>query len=80
MATLHLHVKDSILDKVLGLLAQFDRSEVDIIVEDAAFLAQKKHLHKQMELYRRGELKTYSVEEVDAYLEEVIKEYESGNP
>jgi len=77
MATLHLQVKDSILEKVLGLLAQFDRSEVEVLGEDAAFLAQKKHLHEQTARLARGEAKTYSIEEVDVYLEEVIKEYES---
>lgn len=77
MTTLHLHVKDSMLDKVLWLLGQFDRSEVEIIEEDAEFLAQKKLLHEQMELHRKGELKTYTTEEVEAYLEEVIKEYEN---
>lgn len=76
MATLHIQVKDSMLDKVLGLLAQFDRSEVEVVVEDAAFLAQKKQLHEQMELYRRGELKTYSAEEVEAHLDKVMSEYE----
>jgi predicted transcriptional regulator len=35
MATLHLHVKDSILEKVLGILAQFDKSEVEVVGEDA---------------------------------------------
>jgi hypothetical protein len=76
MATLHLHVKDSILEKVLGLLAQFDKSEVEVMGEDAAFIAQKKHLHEQMELYKRGELKTYTVEEVEAHMDKVISEYE----
>ena len=77
MATLTLHVKDSILDKVLWLLGQFDRAEVEVIEEDAAFLAQRKHLHNQTARLERGEAKTYSIDEVDAYLEEVIKEYES---
>jgi hypothetical protein len=57
MATLTLHVKDSILDKVLWLLGQFDRAEVEVMSADTEFLAQKKLLHEQMELYRkrRGE-------------------------
>ncbi len=76
MATLHLHVKDSILEKVLGLLAQFDKSEVEVVGEDAAFLAQKKHLHEQVVRLKSGEAETYTIEEVDAYLESVIKEYE----
>ena len=33
MAILTLHVKDSILDKVLWLLGQFDRAEVEVMSE-----------------------------------------------
>lgn len=41
MATLTLQVKDSILEKLLSLLNQFDRSEVEIMDEETAVLAQK---------------------------------------
>lgn len=77
MATLTLQVKDSILEQVLSLLSQFDRSEVEVMEQDAAFLAQRRHLHEQTARIERGEAKTYSIEEVDAYLEDVIREYES---
>lgn len=77
MATLHLHVKDSILEKVLGLLAQFDKSEVEVVGEDAAFLAQKKFLHEQEALYAQGKMRTYTIEEADAMMEEVIRKYEN---
>ncbi len=77
MTTLTLQVKDSMLDKVLGLLAQFDRSEVEVLEQDAAFLAHRKLLHEQMELYRKGELKTYTTEEVEAHMDNVLKEYEN---
>ncbi len=77
MTTLTLRVKDSILEKVLALLDQFDQSEVEVLERDTAFLAQRKQLREQTARLERGEAKTYSIEEVDAYLEEVIKEYES---
>lgn len=77
MTTLTLQVKDSILEKVLALLDQFDQSEVEVLERDTAFLAQRKQLREQTARLERGEAKTYSIEEVDAYLEEVIKEYES---
>ena len=77
MTTLALRVKDSILEKVLALLDQFDQSEVEVLERDTAFLAQRKQLREQTARLERGEAKTYSIEEVDAYLEEVIKEYES---
>lgn len=77
MTTLTLRVKDSILEKVLALLDQFDQSEVEVLERDTAFLAQRKQLREQTARLERGEAKTYSIEEVDAYLEKVIKEYES---
>lgn len=77
MTTLHLHVKDSILDKVLSLLEQFDRSEVEVVEHDAEFLAHRKHLHEQEAHYARGEMKTYTIEEADALLEKTIRKYES---
>lgn len=77
MATLTLHVKDSILEKVLWLLGQFDRAEVEVMGEDVEFHAQRKLLHEQMELYRKGELKTYTTEEVEAHMDNVLKEYEN---
>jgi hypothetical protein len=77
MTTLTLQVKDSILEKVLALLDQFDQSEVEVLERDTASLAQRKQLREQTARLERGEAKTYSIEEVDAYLEEVIKEYES---
>jgi uncharacterized protein YicC (UPF0701 family) len=77
MTTLTLQVKDSILEKVLSILSQFDRSEVEVMEQDAAFLAQRKHLHEQIARLERGEAKTYSIEEVEAHLDKVISEYEA---
>jgi hypothetical protein len=44
MTTLTLQVKDSILEKVLALLDQFDQSEVEVLERDTASLAQRKQL------------------------------------
>ncbi len=77
MATITLYVKDGVLKKFLQLLGKFDDSEVRVVSEDAEFLAQKEHLHKQSERLARGEAKTYSIEEVDNYLDKVIGEYEN---
>lgn len=76
MTTLTLRVKDSLLDEVMALLGRFGQAEVEVVKEDAEFLAQKKYLNEQEKLFRRGAMKTYTVEEADAMLEKVIKEYE----
>jgi vacuolar-type H+-ATPase subunit I/STV1 len=76
MTTLTLHVNDSILKDVLDFLGKFGKADVEVVQEDSVFLAQKKYLHEQEELFKRGEMKTYSIEEADAMLEKVIREYE----
>ncbi len=77
MATVKLHVSDKILEKVLGLLGQFDEEDLQIVKEDEAFLAQKKYLHEQSARLERGEAKTYTIEEADAIFEKTIQKYES---
>jgi hypothetical protein len=77
MATITLYVKDGVLKKVLKLLGKFDDSEVRVVSEDAEFLAQKKYLNEQVAKFDRGEMKTYSIEEVNSMMDKVISEYEN---
>jgi hypothetical protein len=76
MATVKLRVNDEILDKVLRILGQFDADELEVIEEDEAFLETRKMLHERAAQLEKGEVKTYSIEEVDAILEETIRKYE----
>lgn len=76
MATVRLRVNDSILDQVLLLLNQFDEDELEVLKEDNEFLQQRKYLHEQAARLERGEAKTFSIEEVDDYLEDTIRKYE----
>ncbi len=48
MHTLKLHISDSIYDKVMWLLKKFDKSEIEIISEDAEFAANKMYLHEEL--------------------------------
>ncbi len=76
MATIKLKVSEKILDKVLWLLGQFSPEEVEVIESDAVFKANKSELNEELEKLKSGEGKTYSLEEVDAILEETIRKYE----
>lgn len=76
MATVKLRVSDKVLDKVLWLLGQFDADELEVIEEDETFLQTRKVLHERAAQLEKGEVKTYSIEEVDAVLEETIRKHE----
>ncbi|MFM1874645.1 MAG: hypothetical protein RL266_382 [Bacteroidota bacterium] len=76
MATVKLRVSDKVLDKVLWLLNQFDKEDLQIIADDEEFLAQKKYLQEQAERLERGEAKTYTVEEARVILEKTVRKYE----
>jgi len=76
MATVKLRVSDKILGKVLRILGQFDADELEVIEEDEAFLQTRKMLHERAAQLEKGEVKTYSIEEVDAILEETIRKHE----
>jgi CRISPR/Cas system-associated protein Csm6 len=77
MATITLRVNDNALEEVLELLSRFGKATVEEVVqEDQAFLAQRRYLHEQEALFKRGEMKTYTIDEADAMLEKVIREYE----
>ena len=76
MATVKLRVSDKALEKVLWLLGQFDADELQVIEEDEAFLETRKMLHERAAQLEKGEVKTYSIEEVDSILEETIRKYE----
>lgn len=77
MATIKLRVSEKILDKVLWLLGQFSPDEVEVLESDAVFKANKSELNTKLERLKSGEGKTYSLEEVDAILEETIRKYEN---
>lgn len=77
MATIKLRVSEKILDKVLWLLSQFSPEDVEVVESDAVFKANKSELNTELERLKSGEGKTYSLEEVDAILEETIRKYEN---
>jgi hypothetical protein len=77
MTTIKLKVSDKILDKVLGLLSQFNGEDLLIIKNDENFIQNQEILVKELERVELGIGKTYSMDQTDDILEKVINKYES---
>lgn len=76
MVTIKLKVSGKILDKVLWLLSQFKREDLEIIGPDPATESNKKHLQDAYRRLESGDAVMYSVEEADELLEKTIKKHE----
>jgi len=77
MTTIKLKVSDKIIDKLLGLLSQFNREDLLIIENDKNFKQNQEILVKELEQVESGIGKTYSLDQADDILEKVINKYES---
>jgi hypothetical protein len=77
MATLKLKVSDKILDKVLWLLGQFKSEDLQIVESEDSFEANKQYVQNELNRLESGTSKSYSIEEVDAILENSIRQYEN---
>ena len=77
MTTIKIKVSEKILDKVLWLLGQFSPDEVEVVASDAVFKANKNELNAELSRIKSGEGRSFSLEEVDAILEETIRKYEN---
>ena len=76
MATLRLRVNDKILDKVIWLLNQFNKEEVEILGDDLSFKNTREHLQEQLLAARKTDAVFYSLDDVDAMLEKTISKHE----
>lgn len=79
MTTIKLKINDRILDKVLWLLSQFNKEDVQILgSQDDFFEENKKHVERALERLESGKSKSFSAKEVDDVMENLIRSYESG--
>ncbi|MDF3078163.1 MAG: hypothetical protein K0S09_2052 [Sphingobacteriaceae bacterium] len=77
MATIKLRVNDKILDRVIWLLRQFKKEELEIIEEDGSFNEIRKGLQEDLKRIESDQIQYYSIEEADILLEKSIKEHEN---
>ena len=76
MTTIRIRVSEKVLDKFVWLLGRFNSDEIEVIEESEEFIRTRKMLHERAAQLEKGDVKTYSIQEADAILEETIRTYE----
>jgi hypothetical protein len=77
METIRLEFQPSIKAKILELLSSFTSEELIIVQEDPDFEENKRKLEMAYAKIKNGTAQSYSIEELDAFLEKTISEYEN---
>ena len=82
METIKLEFNSDIKAKILELLSSFSSDELKIIKEDEEFFDQnfeenKRKLDISLTKIKNGTARFYTLDEVDAYLDKTISEYEN---
>lgn len=77
METIRLEFQPKIKAKILELLSSFSSDELKIVQEDLDFDENKKKIAIAYAKLKSGKAKFYTLEEVDAILEETISKYEN---
>lgn len=83
METITIEFQPTVKEKVIAFLNTFSKNELHIIEEnspndaDKSFIEYRDRLHLAVKKFESGESKSRSLEELDAYLENIICEYEN---
>lgn len=77
METIRLEFQPKMKAKILELLSSFSTDELKIVQEDSDFGENKRKLDVALAKIKNGTAKFYTLEEVDAMLEETISNYEN---
>ena len=77
MEAIRLEFQPEIKAKILEFLSTFSPDELKIVQEDSDFLKNKRKLDASLAKIRNGTAKFYTLEEVDAILEETISKNEN---
>lgn len=83
METITIEFQPTVKEKVIAFLNTFSKNELHIIEEnspndaDKSFVEYRDRLHLAVKKFESGESKSRSLEELDAYLENIISEYEN---
>lgn len=77
MHTLKLNINDSVYEKFLLFLNNFQKEEIEVVSDDIDFQSAKKYLNAELEEIKSGKAKFYTMEEAEFRLEKVIQKYEN---
>lgn len=77
MQTVRLKINDKVYDKVMWLLGKFSRNEIEIIPDDPSYIEYKEYLQNELDEINDGKAKFQSVYELEARLDNVIRNREN---
>lgn len=77
METLTIEFQPNLKSKILELLSSFTAEQLKIVHNETDFEANKRKIEIAYAKLKSGTAKFYTVEEVDAILEETISKYEN---
>jgi len=78
MYTIRLKINDKVYDKLLRLLNNFSKEEIEIIHEDDFFAENKRYLEKEINDIEKGEANFIEFSSVNKRLEDTIKKHEDS--
>lgn len=77
MQTVRLKINDKVYDKVMWLLSKFNRNEIEIIPDDPSYIEYQEYLQNELDEINDGKAKFQSIYELEARLDDVIKNREN---
>ena len=77
MHTVRLRVNDRVYDKLIGLLGNFSKDEVEVIPETNDFIMTQKYLSGELNEILSGKAKFMELDEVEQRLENIISKNEN---
>ncbi|EJL64640.1 hypothetical protein [Flavobacterium sp. CF136] len=77
MEAIRLEFQPEIKEKILELLSSFSSDQLKIVQEESDFDVTKEKLDAALAKIKNGTAESCSLEELDAYLEKTISEYEN---
>jgi hypothetical protein len=77
MQTIRLRVNEKTYKYLMWFLGKFSKDEVEIIEEDACFLAAQAELKSEFEKLEKGKSEFIDLQQLDEDLEKTIRKYEA---
>jgi len=79
MAIVRININDKVLDKVMWLLGQFSKEDVEIIQENDVYLRNKTEVLSELEKVKENKAEYISVDELETEIQKVIAANENKN-
>jgi cellobiose phosphorylase len=77
METLQIKFQPSFKEKLMAFLNSYDSNEVEIVQEKSSFETTKNRVQESYRKLLNNETKIFDIDELDAFLNATISEYEN---